>query len=561
MSFGNGDMRALLSRLAMSGGMRRTLCRLSKGCSTVFMLHRAAGVYEGINGHDPENLERILCDLKNKGFNLVTLQQVVDAAQGLKDLPSQSIAFTADDGYRDQLEVIAPIFSKLEIPLTLFLTTGLINGELWPWDSKINWIFQKTRQPKLEISIGHHSLSWPLNNTKERLYCRREMQAICGAMPGEKVDGFLQTLEKALDVPIPTNAPPEFAPATWDQVRQSERDGIRFAPHTHTHRILSKLTDAEVSSEFSKSARIIKNETQYGLPVLAYPVGMEQHFGVREMNIAEGLGFSAAFAVCEDYSRWGESKASTELRYCLGRFGLPHAASDAAWFATGLDACGGLIKNFTASKNPRKNGSINGQRPGRISRKAMLKQIMGKLSLNMGRFNHLKEVDFSRVERLVFVCRGNVCRSPYAESVAKSLGIPAISCGVDVSRSAPAETLAVRAALHRGYDLSGHMSTSIYDVAIKSTDCLVAMDTTHLSVSRRMVDELGCQVTLIGQWKEPQVAEIGDPYGKSLSVYCSCFVEIEKALTGLLQGFASSGHMSKFTEGYEHSDINQGSGD
>ena len=166
---------------------------------------------------------------------------------------------------------------------------------------------------------------------------------------------------------------------------------------------------------------------------------------------------------------------------------------------------------------------------------SFLRRSFWKVKLALGRFDELKDIHPKGIECLVFICRGNVCRSPYAESAAKALGFCAISCGVDVRHSAPAEVMAVRAALLRGKDISRHMSRSILDLKIKNTDCLVAMDLSVLSVSRDIACRIGCQVTLIGLWGNPPVGEIEDPYGRSLEAFIKCYKKIDEALDGLFR--------------------------
>jgi protein-tyrosine phosphatase len=158
----------------------------------------------------------------------------------------------------------------------------------------------------------------------------------------------------------------------------------------------------------------------------------------------------------------------------------------------------------------------------------------------VGLFDGMKCIQPERIDRLVFVCRGNVCRSAYAEAAAKSLGFQASSCGIDVIRSAPAEPMAVRAALLRGKDLNRHMSRSIFDTPIASADCLVAMEPSHVPAARDVATSNGCQITLLGLWMERSVPIIEDPYGKPLQDFTKCFGEIDQALIGLVEGMEKS---------------------
>jgi protein-tyrosine-phosphatase len=93
--------------------------------------------------------------------------------------------------------------------------------------------------------------------------------------------------------------------------------------------------------------------------------------------------------------------------------------------------------------------------------------------------------------------------------------------------------MAVRAALLRGKDISTHMSRSILDLKISSTDCLVAMDLSVLSVSRDIACRIGCQITLMALWGNPPVGEVEDPYGMSLPAFIRCYEKIDKGLDGL----------------------------
>ncbi|WP_224981911.1 arsenate reductase/protein-tyrosine-phosphatase family protein [Geomonas agri] len=171
-----------------------------------------------------------------------------------------------------------------------------------------------------------------------------------------------------------------------------------------------------------------------------------------------------------------------------------------------------------------------------ISRsRSIVKKLAARIHLASARVDTLKNIDGSRVGRLVFVCFGNVCRSPYAEVAAQTQGISATSCGVAVRRSAPAELTAVEAALLRGIDLTKHRSRSIYQVELNPSDCLVVMAPSQLTVALAVAAENGCQVTLIGLWCDPAIAEIADPYGRPLEEFRQCFDDIDRALAGFLR--------------------------
>lgn len=152
-------------------------------------------------------------------------------------------------------------------------------------------------------------------------------------------------------------------------------------------------------------------------------------------------------------------------------------------------------------------------------------QLLGKLRI----YRHYSNIDWASVERLVFVCKGNICRSAYAEVVARSLGIEAISCGIDAIENAPADADAITMAKHLGFDLDGHVSRPIMYLILRKTDLLIAMDPYQAEfLHKNLVREHS--TTLLGLWGRPVLPYIQDPYGCSPDYFEKCFCQIQNSV-------------------------------
>lgn len=115
--------------------------------------------------------------------------------------------------------------------------------------------------------------------------------------------------------------------------------------------------------------------------------------------------------------------------------------------------------------------------------------------------------------RLVFVCSGNICRSPYAQEVARRHGIAAVSCGTDTNNGLPADGAALRTAAERGVDLSAHRTTKWEDLVVEKGDVIVAMQLKHaLAVLPRARAEAFPVVVFSSLL--PDFTTVFDPYGK-----------------------------------------------
>ena len=73
-----------------------------------------------------------------------------------------------------------------------------------------------------------------------------------------------------------------------------------------------------------------------------------------------------------------------------------------------------------------------------------------------GAYGPYGRVDWRVVERLVFVCQGNVCRSPYGEVCAWRFTDRVASIGLATTSGQPANEIARAMAQQRGVDLTRH---------------------------------------------------------------------------------------------------------
>ena len=150
-----------------------------------------------------------------------------------------------------------------------------------------------------------------------------------------------------------------------------------------------------------------------------------------------------------------------------------------------------------------------------------------------GRYERWRSVDWSRVERLVFVCSGNICRSPFAEKLALSKGIRSVSCGTTAKGGAPGDPTAVEIAQSFGIGLEDHVSNRVSEVDFSASDLIVVMDVHHLAAVEPMVESLGAQLTLLGLWDDAQPIIIADPFGCPPADFHKCFRRISACLDNL----------------------------
>lgn len=133
------------------------------------------------------------------------------------------------------------------------------------------------------------------------------------------------------------------------------------------------------------------------------------------------------------------------------------------------------------------------------------------------------------MRRILFVCTGNICRSPMAEYLARAASsTPSVefgSAGTHVHPGQPPSEGSIAVMGEIGIDISEHRSRRVWDVA-DDADVLVALAAEHAdTLHRRLPQRSGDIVTLRADGRS-----VVDPYGRAVAVYRATRTEIDAAL-------------------------------
>lgn len=138
------------------------------------------------------------------------------------------------------------------------------------------------------------------------------------------------------------------------------------------------------------------------------------------------------------------------------------------------------------------------------------------------------------MDKIIFICTGNTCRSPMAEGLFRALdgqertGLTAQSAGLFAHEGLPASENAVKAAAELGADLSAHHARQLTPEIAKEAKYLVCMTAAHYD---RLVEAL--------PWAEDKVftlapEDVSDPFGGDLETYRACAAQLKQAVDNLI---------------------------
>lgn len=235
----------------------------------------------------PEELFDTMIDaLLGLGYEIVTMSE---ACSRIDHGPSgrRFVCLTFDDGYRDNYEVAFQISRKYNVPVVVYVATGLVDGTIIePWRG-----VEALVAARGEVRVPNRSKRIRSGTEKEKTACCQYLNRILAGARGGRRDEILSWLgeENEFDIWRPIRS----LPLDWDLMREMKESGlVEFGAHTVRHQSLASLNDAEVANEMLGSANRLA--AQLGGPIrhFAYPYGTPEHAGEREFRICRELGFA-----------------------------------------------------------------------------------------------------------------------------------------------------------------------------------------------------------------------------------------------------------------------------
>jgi protein-tyrosine phosphatase len=166
--------------------------------------------------------------------------------------------------------------------------------------------------------------------------------------------------------------------------------------------------------------------------------------------------------------------------------------------------------------------------------------LCSKIVYLLGGYNSERDIDWQRVERLVYVCKGNINRSPFAAYYSKPLIKNVYSVGLDTQNGLSASEEALRNAARRGIGLQEHKTCRISDFEFEEGDLLVAFEPNQAVLLREMSLTSGSQITLVGIWGKKVYPFIQDPICREDGYFQFCYGRIEDGIDGLVAHISST---------------------
>ncbi len=181
-------------------------------------------------------------------------------------LNNNSILITFDDGYKDNFIYAYPILKKYNIPFTIYINSGFINKEFYPW-----WFAISDLIKQKEV-IFHDKKKFNVNSIlkKERFYLFMRDKLINSSK--DKINKCLKILseENQYNFVLKNNL---FM--SWEEIKKLLKyPKFVLGTHTYSHLNLSILDKKQIEEEVDKDITEIEKKAGVKVKHISYPFGL-----------------------------------------------------------------------------------------------------------------------------------------------------------------------------------------------------------------------------------------------------------------------------------------------
>ena len=232
----------------------------------------------------PEFLEKIILELKDKKYEIISLDRLFQILQNNEKVEKQ-IVFTLDDGYKDNYEIAYPIFKKYNVPFTIYITTSFPekSAVLW-WYALEDFLITKN---EVTLSDGKKYICRTKQEKTDTFMKIREI--IISFEP----NAFLKKLNELFsNYCINWYKYSNELTMNWEDIQNLSQDEIvTIAGHTSNHFALNRLSKDEILKEVLDANQLIESKIDKKINHFSYPFGSRNEIGTREFEIIKSLNF------------------------------------------------------------------------------------------------------------------------------------------------------------------------------------------------------------------------------------------------------------------------------
>jgi len=238
----------------------------------------------------PSFLRRTLATLKRRNFDIVSID---DACERIKHPagPRRFAVLTFDGGYGDFRTYGYPVLQSHDVPFTVYVSTGLIDGVAFPWWLGLEAVVAQTS--RISLVMNGEERRFRSTSVAEKYQVFDVIYQWLRGLPAGDATVALKDMCTRYHVDLKDSV--RGALMTWTDLSILASDArATIGSATINHGMLTVLSEAAARRDIALGRRVLESALGRDCLHFAYPFGKDGTFTGREMRIVRDAGFASA---------------------------------------------------------------------------------------------------------------------------------------------------------------------------------------------------------------------------------------------------------------------------
>ena len=288
--------RRVRLELAYFSGSARLLEFRMGGAGAILRFERVRPArrdgFQPLRSHEitPQFLERVLRALRRWKYDVVAADEAVRRAAEPRT-GRRFVWLTFDGAYRDTITHAYPLLARHDVPFTVYLPTGFVDGIAQMWWLALEQVI--ARNDRISLVIARTERHFNVNDLRDRHELYDYLAGWMRTLPPDELAAAIQDLCRRYSVDAVALS--RQAAMDWADVQTLAADPrVTVGSATVNYPVLAGLKEAVALREMTMGRQVAEAALGRSLPHFAYPAGDPTSPGRREIMLAGQAGFASA---------------------------------------------------------------------------------------------------------------------------------------------------------------------------------------------------------------------------------------------------------------------------
>ena len=248
----------------------------------------------------------LLKELTHKGHAL-SMDEVIEHHQTQKTYPPNSFSITFDDGFENNASVALPLLEKYNVPALIYITTGWTEVNGMSWTDRLEYCLEHCEDKYFKLPWHEAPLS--ASTKSDKIILMNDIRYHVKRHANLDIETFIEDFYQQADIDLMkfSNDPLDLK-LTWQQLKELHfHPLITIGGHTHSHRVMSFLSDEDLKHEINLSLELLQKNSSISTHHYSYPEGLEHTYNQKVIEALTNEGIKCSPSAIDGINNLNDS--------------------------------------------------------------------------------------------------------------------------------------------------------------------------------------------------------------------------------------------------------------